>query len=162
MPLREHETTLPCSVPTRNLVGPPAAEYSIDTPPISRPSTPDALSSRWRNSTGSPSLRTSHQRTWPSVEVEAHSKGCLPCSHATLYTGSRCDFSMMEASFGVSPTRVSKQEMRPLYEPPTSRCGSFGLYSRQHSGLAGVSCCSGVLGLLTSQMYECSVIFSMR
>eukprot|EP00965_Chrysotila_dentata_P225327 6194679-Pleurochrysis_carterae.AAC.1 len=31
---RLHETTLPCSVPTKNLVGPAAAEYSIETPPI--------------------------------------------------------------------------------------------------------------------------------
>eukprot|EP00962_Isochrysis_galbana_P020710 scaffold6067_cov112-Isochrysis_galbana.AAC.22 len=94
-------------------------------------------------SAGSPSLRMSHQSTCPSVEVDAHSYAVLPCSHQMSYTGSLCDFSMMDVSIGVSPRRVSQYEMSPLYEPPTSRCGSFGLYLRQHSGEDGTSSCSG-------------------
>ena len=79
--LRLHETTFPCSVPTRNLVGPAAAEYSIETPPMVRPSLPGVLSSSARESDGS-GLRMSHQSTCPSVEVEAHSYAVLPLSHA--------------------------------------------------------------------------------
>ena len=48
------------------------------------------------------------------------------------------------------------------YEPPTRRCGSFGLYSRQQSGDAGVRHVSGVFGLFTSQMYDRSDALSMR
>ena len=69
---------------------------------------------------------------------------------------------MMEVSFGPSPVRVSKAETSPLYEPPTSRLGSFGLYSRHTSGEGGASCVSGELGLFTSQMYDRSEALSMR
>mmetsp|Transcript_26763 Transcript_26763/g.62510 ORF Transcript_26763/g.62510 Transcript_26763/m.62510 type:complete len:269 (-) Transcript_26763:463-1269(-) len=160
--LRLHEMTLPCSVPTRNLVGPAAAEYSIETPPIVLPGSFAARSSSCSLSEGSPSLRMSHQSTWPSVDVEAHSYAFLPCSHVMSYTGSRCEFSMIDVSAGLAPLRVSQYETRPLYEPPTSKCGSLGLYSRQQSGDDGTSSCSGKLGLLTSQMYERLDIFSIR
>ena len=97
-------------------------------------------------------VREEGQSTWPSVEVEAHSKAVLPCSQAMAYTGSRCDFSISEVSAGLHPLRVSQYEMSPLYEPPTSRFGSFGLYSRQQSAEEGCSSISGVFGLFTSQM----------
>ena len=69
---------------------------------------------------------------------------------------------MIDVSFGPSPVRVSNAETRPLYEPPTSRLGSLGLYSRQTSGEGGASAVSGVFGLLTSQMYERSLALSIR
>ena len=69
---------------------------------------------------------------------------------------------MIEVSTGVSPFRVSKYEINPLYDPPTRRWGSFGLYSQQQSGDAGVKAVSGVLGLFTSQMYESPDICSIR
>ena len=79
--LRLHEITFPCSVPTRNLVGPDTDEYSIETPPIRRPASPP-FSSSISASVGSPSLRMSHHSTWPSVDVDAHSVAVFPESHA--------------------------------------------------------------------------------
>ena len=79
---------------------------------------PGALfSSSASRSKGSPSLRMSHQSTSPSVDVEAHSFGDLPGSHATSYTGSQCDLSRIDESTGLStpePLRVSQYETSPL------------------------------------------------
>ena len=98
---------LPCSVPTMNL--PPAPVYSIAVAPMNAaaPCASDDLSTSHKPSIGSPSFLTSHQSTWPSVDVETHSKGVLPANHAILLTGSRWEFSMIETSFGVEPTLVS-------------------------------------------------------
>ena len=68
----------------------------------------------------------SHQSTWPSVEVEAHSKAVLPCSHAMSYTGSRCDFSMIDVSAGLGPLRVSQYEISPLYLTGAGRVARGG------------------------------------
>lgn len=58
--LRLHDSTMPCSVPTMNLVGPATASYSR----LTAPSTvvwPRSVSCS--DSTGSLSLRVSHQCT---------------------------------------------------------------------------------------------------
>lgn len=64
-------TTEPCSVPTWNFVG-MVLSYSRDTAPQSRPS---SFGSMYSVSVGSDSLRTSQNRTCPSVE---HEKASVP------------------------------------------------------------------------------------
>ena len=69
---------------------------------------------------------------------------------------------MIDCSFGAEPVRVSHTCTSPLYEPPTIRYESFGLYSRQHSGDDGFKVSSGLFGFCTSQMYESADILSHR
>ena len=45
--------------------------YSMDDPPSTAPPPFESEESS-KESTGSPSRRVSHQRTWPSVETDAH------------------------------------------------------------------------------------------
>ena len=74
--LRLQLMMLPCSVPTRNLDGPATASYSIETAPKIRS---EFFSFTWSVSTGSPSRRMSHQKTFPSVEHVMHSVPVLLC-----------------------------------------------------------------------------------
>ena len=57
--LRLHSNTEPCSVPTMNFVGMVGSSLGLGT--------------NSKFSVGSPSLRMSHHKTWPSVLVEKHS-----------------------------------------------------------------------------------------
>ena len=77
--LRLQLMTVPCSVPTMNLVGPATASYSMDTAPLMLVS---FLPLSTSSSTGSPSRRVSHQKTLPSVDTDTHSVPVFDCSHA--------------------------------------------------------------------------------
>ena len=96
---------LPCSVPTRNLDGPATASYSVETAPKIRS---EFFSFTWSVSTGSPSRRMSHQKTFPSVEHVMHSVPVLLCIQAMSYTGSLRLCSIGDVSTGTSPFLTSQ------------------------------------------------------
>ena len=78
--MRLHISTVPCSVPIMNFVGPAMDSYSTETAPNTT-SGFDFSTSR-SSSTGSPKRRVSHQKTIPSVETEKHSVPVLLCSQS--------------------------------------------------------------------------------
>lgn len=63
--------TIPCSVPTRYLVGPASWLYSIELPPSTIPPPLESVAS-WSVSVGSPNRRVSHHIICPSVDTDAH------------------------------------------------------------------------------------------
>lgn len=62
---------MPCSVPTRYLVGPASWLYSIELPPRTIPPPLESVAS-CNVSVGSPNRRVSHHIIWPSVDTDAH------------------------------------------------------------------------------------------
>jgi len=57
------------------------------------------------------------------------------------------------------PTRWSKNDREPLYEPPTMISGFLWLKTMVQRAEVGYSVFSGELGLLRFQMYEANGIF---
>ena len=72
----------------------------------------------------------------------------------SLCTGSMWLISTGVTSMGCDPFRVSKSASWPFWQPPTSRCGSLGLYSRHSMCEEGRRAISGLLGFSAERCYS--------
>lgn len=155
LPLRLHWKSMPCSLPTINLVGIVCSYSSTETPWLrSR-----IWSSLFSGSIRSVSmlllrLRISHQITWPSAPPEKNSVWCLLLIQSTRLARSRCECSRGVDAIGSSLARTSQAQHCPLSRPLTRKWLSLCWYSTQIDGLFDESVWRCWFGFSVSQMYE--------